>query len=276
MQWNIDKIFAVYSAVPILNLKMRNLQSMKNDYFKSCMTVTIAVALVLSFFCTNLNADYGHHGDWEHHHGGGSGLPLFVAGAVVGSFFASLPREHTRIIVNGVPYYYYDGVYYAACPNGYVIVNPPMGAVVPAIPAGMIPVVVGSTTYYYAGGVYYLQQPNGYVAVSPPASVIAPVQSVSVPVATPVAAPVPTVTMASSAQAISAPLPPGYSRQGHDWAKDLRDDVVTRDEFINYLRSNIVNASSSNFSEFRNGFITAYGVNGDAAFDKAFQKAKTN
>ena len=93
-------------------------------------------------------------------------------------------------------------------------------------------------------------------------SVIAPVQYV--PVALPVAAPVPAVTMAFSASATSAPLPSRYSRQGHDWAKDLRDDFVTRDEFINYLKSNIVNTPPANMAEFWNSFISAYSVNGDA------------
>lgn len=64
------------------------------------------------------------------------------------------------------------------------------------------------------------------------------------------------------------------ARDGHDWAKDLRDDIVTRDEFVNYLKKNISKASSADYNEFRRGFIDAYGVNGEAAFTKAYNQAR--
>ncbi len=76
------------------------------------------------------------------------------------------------------------------------------------------------------------------------------------------------------------PTPPpataenSYYRVGRDWAKDLREDIATRDQFINYLKANIIRASTENYSEFRKGFIATYGVNAEAAFDKAYQQAR--
>jgi hypothetical protein len=67
-----------------------------------------------------------------------------------------------------------------------------------------------------------------------------------------------------------------YSELGRDWAKDLRQDIATFDQFEKYLRENITKISTENYNNFRNGFITAYGVNGEAAFDKYFQQARGN
>ena len=65
-----------------------------------------------------------------------------------------------------------------------------------------------------------------------------------------------------------------YAQLGHDWAKDLRSDVATREQFIDYLRENLTKAPLQDYNNFRNTFISAYGVNGTAAFDKAFQEAR--
>jgi hypothetical protein len=49
--------------------------------------------------------------------------------------------------------------------------------------------------------------------------------------------------------------------------------VVTWDQFVAYFRANVLNASPVVFSEFRRGFVDAYGANAAAAFDKAVQNA---
>ncbi len=69
---------------------------------------------------------------------------------------------------------------------------------------------------------------------------------------------------------------PSPCRLGHDWAKDLRDDVATREQFVTYLRTNLCKSSTSEYTEFRRGFIAAYGINGEAAFDKAYQEARAD
>jgi hypothetical protein len=68
----------------------------------------------------------------------------------------------------------------------------------------------------------------------------------------------------------------GYFELGHDWAKDLRQDIATWDQFIDYLRANVAKNSTQNYNEFRQGFISAYGVNAESAFDKAFQQARSD
>jgi len=69
---------------------------------------------------------------------------------------------------------------------------------------------------------------------------------------------------------------PSSYRLGHDWAKDLRDDIVSRAQFVSFLKANITKSSTADYNEFRRGFIAAYGVNGEAAFTKAYQEARGN
>jgi hypothetical protein len=74
------------------------------------------------------------------------------------------------------------------------------------------------------------------------------------------------------------PAPTEVSRTfyqlGHDWAKDLRNDIATWDQFVTYLKANISRADVRDYNDFRDGFVSTYGVNGQAAFDKAFQQAR--
>jgi hypothetical protein len=76
----------------------------------------------------------------------------------------------------------------------------------------------------------------------------------------------------------SAPEPVEVSRTfyqlGHDWAKDLRSDIATWDQFITYLKANVSRADVRDYNDFRDGFVATYGVNGQAAFDKAFQQVR--
>lgn len=64
------------------------------------------------------------------------------------------------------------------------------------------------------------------------------------------------------------------SQLGHDWANDLRNDVVSWNQFVEFMDDNIVRASRDEYNEFRDGFISTYGVNGEAAFKKAYQQAR--
>ena len=88
-----------------------------------------------------------------------------------GMIITTLPPAYVPIYVSGVPYYYDQGVYYKSGPSGYVVVNPPLGAVVPEPPPGAEPIVVGSVVYYYANGAFYLAEPDGYHVVTPPPGV---------------------------------------------------------------------------------------------------------
>ncbi|MDD5538653.1 MAG: DUF6515 family protein [Candidatus Omnitrophica bacterium] len=51
----------------------------------------------------------------------------------VGAVIAILPSGHRTIIVGDLVYYYCDGVYYTACPSGFVVVPAPVSAPVTVV-----------------------------------------------------------------------------------------------------------------------------------------------
>lgn len=106
--------------------------------------------------------------------------------------------------------------------------------------------------------VVYPGYPYAYVA---PQRVVYVEQPTYVPVLP--ATPVPTVPAVSSSY-----------RMGQSWAQDLRNDVVTWEQFVDHLRSSVVRGTSQEYAEFRSGFLAAYGVNAEAALNKAYQAAR--
>jgi hypothetical protein len=77
----------------------------------------------------------------------------------VGHIIRSLPRGYTTVYVVGVPYYYYDGVYYVkryeSGATAYVVSEEPVGAVIYELPPRYSTVVISGRTYYSDGTVYY-------------------------------------------------------------------------------------------------------------------------
>jgi len=65
-----------------------------------------------------------------------------------------------------------------------------------------------------------------------------------------------------------------FYQLGHDWGRDLRDDVANRNQLVRFIRSNLLGVPSDEVTDFRNGFVSAYGVNGEAAFDRAYHQAR--
>jgi len=61
-----------------------------------------------------------------------------------------LARDH------GNPYYYSGGVYYAPQGNGYAVVPPPKGAVIPSVPDSSTTVYGGDKNFAYSNGVFYV------------------------------------------------------------------------------------------------------------------------
>ncbi|MGC9943080.1 MAG: DUF6515 family protein [Verrucomicrobiota bacterium] len=83
-----------------------------------------------------------------------------------------LPDGFRSIGVRGHPYFYFQGVFYDNGPSGYVVIAPPVDAVVTDMPPDSETVVVGDTTYYYAGGAFYVQQSDGtFIVVAAPVGV---------------------------------------------------------------------------------------------------------
>jgi hypothetical protein len=67
-----------------------------------------------------------------------------------------LPRGYSRIVVAGVPYFYYYGVFYRPVTAGsYVVVRPPAGIVVDALPQGCQAKYIGNTEYQELNNVVY-------------------------------------------------------------------------------------------------------------------------
>jgi len=71
-------------------------------------------------------------------------------------------------------YLYSEGLFYNYTPQGYIMVEPPIGAVVPTLPVGYSTVMLQQTPYYNYNGIYYSTAPGGYTVVQPPPSVPAP------------------------------------------------------------------------------------------------------
>lgn len=72
------------------------------------------------------------------------GLSFNFGSPHVGAVVRVLPHGHTTFVVRGSTFHYYDRVYYAPCPTGYVVVQPPVVVAQPygrAMPAGE-PVVI--------------------------------------------------------------------------------------------------------------------------------------
>jgi hypothetical protein len=86
-----------------------------------------------------------------------------------------LPVGYFSFQFGGVPYCYWDGIYYQPFDGGYQEVYPPVGAVIPELPEGAIEVTLGVMIYYYAGGAFYMQQPDGtFIMVAPPIGIVVP------------------------------------------------------------------------------------------------------
>jgi len=65
----------------------------------------------------------------------------------------------------------------------------------------------------------------------------------------------------------------GYDEVGRQWGQDLRREIGTWEQFVDYLRTYIINAAPGAQADFREAFIASYGINGAAAYDKAADQA---
>ena len=81
------------------------------------------------------------HGPYDHHHydddryffrdgryhrRGWFGWDILVDIPPIGAMIMDLPAGYTVITIGGVPYYYYNEIYYRPCPGGYVVVEKPV------------------------------------------------------------------------------------------------------------------------------------------------------
>jgi hypothetical protein len=95
-----------------------------------------------------------------------------TTGIVIGTLLAEPPPDHTIIYVSGVPYYYYDSVFYAPVMQGttvvYQVIPPPVGAIAPALPADCTTQSVNGVTHWICADAAYIEVPTGYEVVVMP------------------------------------------------------------------------------------------------------------
>jgi hypothetical protein len=148
-----------------------------NTYIvKNKLLLTLIILMVIISIATPdayaRGGRYYRHGDKYYYRSGWFWFGAAATTLALGSILASLPYERTTVFVGGVPYYYYDGIYYRPCPGGYMVVSAPFGAVIPTIPQGYPPVVVDGVAYYNINGVTYMYTPYGYQVVPAPQAVV--------------------------------------------------------------------------------------------------------
>ena len=84
------------------------------------------------------------------------------------SVFARLPFGAVSVTFGNRYYHYYNGAYYRPYNRGYMIMEPPIGIIVPSLPIGCTHVIIGSNPYYRHGNIFYAQYGNRYKVVEPP------------------------------------------------------------------------------------------------------------
>ena len=67
-----------------------------------------------------------------------------------------LPERHHIVRFRDRDYYYQGGVWYHHLNNGFTVIAPPIGIVIPFLPSFYTTIWVGGIPYYYADDVYYV------------------------------------------------------------------------------------------------------------------------
>ena len=94
--------------------------------------------------------------------------------AKYGKVVKRLPADH-RIVRRGkINYHYAKGFFYRPKGHHWVVVHPPIGAVVAALSATAMLVTVSGAQYYLCEGVYYKKVPAGYEVVEITETSVAP------------------------------------------------------------------------------------------------------
>jgi len=79
--------------------------------------------------------------------------------------------------------------------------------------------------------------------------------------------------LGGSGSGYSSRAAPTYEQLGRNWGQDLRQEIVSWDQFVAHMES-LSGASPEARDEFRRGFASTYGSNADAAFNKALEAAQ--
>lgn len=155
--------------------------------------ITAFLLQPISVFAGPPTGGHGPRGDF---HGDFRGGRDFHGGCVA----HRLPAGYISLIVAGLTYLYCEGLFYRYSQAGYVVVSPPVGAVVPALPPAYTTVIINGAPYYVYGYTYYTPVPAGYMVVTAPTTAV----PVAAPAATNAAPTVSSQTAPSSAASTTA------------------------------------------------------------------------
>jgi len=87
-----------------------------------------------------------------------------------------LAPDHRVVRYRDANYYFSSGIWYRPMGSRFVVVAPPISAVIPFLPAGYITLSIGGHPYYRYNDIYYVRDDRGYVVVNPPQDVGSPAQ----------------------------------------------------------------------------------------------------
>jgi hypothetical protein len=79
-----------------------------------------------------------------------------------------LPPDHITVDMPFGRFLYHGGNFFVARPDGFEVVEPPIGAIVPYLPPEPPRVVIGGVTYYTIGIGWYADRPDGAYEVIRP------------------------------------------------------------------------------------------------------------
>ena len=110
------------------------------------------------------NKHYRHHKNYKHHshYKNRRYYPYYNRHISWPEFIAK------AVIIGGLEYYYQQGQFYRRGRGGYIVADPPLGAVVKRIPRGYKVFRLNKRKYYHYNDVYYVKKPRGYVVVEDP------------------------------------------------------------------------------------------------------------
>lgn len=82
----------------------------------------------------------------------------------------NLPKGSVKVVVGGIPYFYFSGTFYKSSGGGYVVVSAPYGAIVKSIPTDYVAFTVELSTFYYVNDTYYVwdDQREAYIVSNEP------------------------------------------------------------------------------------------------------------
>lgn len=82
-----------------------------------------------------------------------------------GKIIKELPAGHRLVRVGNTNYHYRNGIFYLAKGRHWVVVRPPIGAIVTTLTTAAILVTISGIPYYLCEGIYYRKVPAGYEVV---------------------------------------------------------------------------------------------------------------